>query len=286
MKIKHIFTVMSLALFMGGVTSCDNIDEDDRYAEIPVEKPSTPEEPSTPENPSTPDNPDLIKPVPRVVLLEEFTGQSCSNCPVAHRTISNLLIAYDDQFVPVSIHTTYGNFGLPEPIGLANTEGDYYANKWTLSSLPTGAVDMTQLSDMTEWGTQIAKLVKTESPVDLKLTATIAGDDITVTADMAVADAIEGDLMLWLCESDIVAMQLQPNGSIDGSYVHNHVFRAAMNGLDGQPVKYDTNTNNQVVVTFNIAGRNYDHSHLSVAGFIRKGWNNVIQAGETHVVAE
>lgn len=49
-----------------------------------------------------------FNPVKRVVL-EEFTGTTCSNCPLGILAIERLRDTYGDQFIPVSIHTYTGD---------------------------------------------------------------------------------------------------------------------------------------------------------------------------------
>lgn len=42
----------------------------------------------------------------RKVLLEEFTGHQCPNCPNAHTTAKNLKDFYDKQLIIVVVHAT------------------------------------------------------------------------------------------------------------------------------------------------------------------------------------
>ena len=80
--IKYAF--ISLALL---TASCDNISENDRYIKVEATK------------------------AERTVLLEDFTGQNCVNCPAAHRTIEALEQQYGSHLIAVSIHA--GHFGIP-----------------------------------------------------------------------------------------------------------------------------------------------------------------------------
>ena len=47
-------------------------------------------------------------------------------------------------------------------------------------------------------------------------------------------------LQLWLVEDSIVAPQMFPNNKVDQEYVHNHVFRAAINGEWGTELTLST----------------------------------------------
>lgn len=50
----------------------------------------------------------LFQPVKRVVL-EEFTGRDCSNCPLGIVTIDNLRSRFGDKFLPIAIHGYTGD---------------------------------------------------------------------------------------------------------------------------------------------------------------------------------
>ena len=84
---NKIFCALLLGV-TGWLTACDEIAEGDRYLEMPAVESR------------------------RAVLLEEFTGQMCTNCPEAQRRISSMKEQYGDQLVVVGIHA--GNFGLAE----------------------------------------------------------------------------------------------------------------------------------------------------------------------------
>jgi hypothetical protein len=43
----------------------------------------------------------------KVVLLEEFTGKGCTNCPKGSREIENLLTIFPDNLIAVSIHASH-----------------------------------------------------------------------------------------------------------------------------------------------------------------------------------
>ncbi len=64
----------------------------------------------------------VIKPfVPtgnRVVLIEEFTGKGCTNCPKGSRELENLLTQFPNNLVAISLHA--GFFANPQflPIGI------------------------------------------------------------------------------------------------------------------------------------------------------------------------
>ena len=83
---KKTYPTLLLLVIAFFFSSCDDIAPDERY--IPVEK----------TNPR------------RAVLIEDFTGQDCVNCPAAHRIMESLEKQYPENVIPVSIHC--GEFGI------------------------------------------------------------------------------------------------------------------------------------------------------------------------------
>ena len=77
MKIKNIILLSCSIL---ALTACDRIEENERYVQM-----------------------EAIE-TKRNVLLEEFTGQNCPNCPTAHETAAKFKQQYGDALITVSIH--------------------------------------------------------------------------------------------------------------------------------------------------------------------------------------
>ena len=57
--------------------------------------------------------PIVIDPQDRKVLIEEFTGVRCVNCPAGSAEIQNLLSVYGEQLIAISIHA--GFYANPYP---------------------------------------------------------------------------------------------------------------------------------------------------------------------------
>lgn len=181
--------------------------------------------------------------VKRNVLLEEFTGQQCTNCPDAHRAIAALKEQYGDQFICVGIHS--GVFGWAEAdygqYGLMQDEGDVYADHWKVPSYPAGMLDRSgTISFLTEWSTLIREELAKDSPLEMSVTASIttdkaSGQQIEIATELRPSTALTGKLQLWVVENHIKAPQVD-NGTFLPEYEHNHVYRASVNGTWGEEV--------------------------------------------------
>lgn len=216
---NRIFSRISLAA--AGIlllSACDNISEDDRYIEV-----------------------DKVE-AARVVLIEDFTGQNCVNCPDAHEVIEQLQEQFPGTVVAVSIHA--GGFGIStertdfsvDYIGLMTDDGNYYNDSWGINSWPAGVIN--RRGGATEYD-KWASLVRDElaRPTDLAINveAAVIGTKVMTDITLEPAGNITGKLYVWVLESGIVARQRNTQTTVR-DYVHNNVYRATLTGRDGKDV--------------------------------------------------
>ena len=179
--------------------------------------------------------------VSRAVLIEDYTGQYCVNCPRATEEIERLIEQYGDSIViAVAIHS--GPFGKSkgEPSPLYTEVGDMYFNTWGMSAQPIGLIDRLFGStpfSYTDWGGGVNYEVAIEPPVSFLTdidydseTRDAAIEVQTIGLDSAL---VSGKLQVWLVEDSIDSFQLMPDGSREEHYNHMHVFRASVNDLWG-----------------------------------------------------
>ena len=175
--------------------------------------------------------------VSRAVLIEDYTGQYCVNCPRATVEIERLIEQYGDSIViAVAIHS--GPFGKSkgEPSPLYTEVGDMYFNTWGMSAQPIGLIDRLFGStpfSYTDWAGGVNYEVAIEPPVSFLTdidydseTRDAAIEVQTIGLDSAL---VSGKLQVWLVEDSIDSFQLMPDGSREEHYNHMHVFRASVN---------------------------------------------------------
>lgn len=215
-RYKNIVALLAMVIIVT-LSACDEVNDDDRLIYV---KPAT---------------------VQRAVLIEDFTGQRCVNCPSATDVIHQLEEQYGNEAViAVGIHS--GPFSR-SPKGtryaLGTDEGDEYFSYWQFDRQPIGMVNRRKVSDYTEWATQVYNEIQGTAPVSIEVTTDYNPDtrqvDIKSTM-MALDGTVTGKLQLWIIEDGIVAFQYMPDNSTDREYVHNHVLRCAANGTWGQDV--------------------------------------------------
>ena len=180
------------------------------------------------------------QPLAQVVLAEITTGSGCSPCvPIdvageaVHRAFST------DELIVIRYHA---HSPLPDP--LANEQGmerqEYYGEKGTpqlhingLSVPRVGGVIMQAPNLARMLGLGIEEELKKTSPVGIRLSATRAGDDITIQAAVSGIKTTDNDprLILVLVENEIDFQAL------NGIRIHNGVARDFPGGTQGVKLK-------------------------------------------------
>lgn len=253
MKIRNILTITALALMFA---ACDKIDENERYSE------------------ATGINED------RKVLVEEFTGQFCPNCPLGHKALENIKAIYGDNAVIVSIHAGDMAFDDPE-YGLKTPEGDTYAAKWGIQQYPSAVVNMTGsvMDDRSMWQGAVFQAAKLAPTADITLEANVVDGKITITSILKSLTAKAASYQLWITEDNIATLQLDGEEYIE-NYTHNHVYRASVNGIGGESVSLSSDG---VTVKHSIpVDTRWNTANINVVAFLYNA-NGVLQAEEVKV---
>ncbi len=190
----------------------------------------------------------------RKVLIEDYTGQKCGNCPRAAEAIDAIKAIYGDKIVAMGIHV--GFFADPNPSGSATFTydfrtpvGNYWDNEFQNSGigLPNGMVNRkvvngNAVQSYSNWATTVAQILTAEPDAEIAVTNTYSAGtrQVNTTVDIDILDDLPGNYMLcvYLTEDSIVNWQkdyaLNPN-DID-TYVHRHVLRGSLNGNAGTAV--------------------------------------------------
>ncbi len=256
---------LSLFLLAFLLGACDHIAENEQLIKIEKVLPPTPE--VDPENPE--DKPTATS---RNILLEDFTGQKCPNCPKGTEIIEQLQEAYGERIIAVAIHGGELGFkGNATTIGLATDLGDEYYNHWKLTYQPVGLIDRGEAINYTDWATAVYNELGFVSEIMMELETTLQENTINIkVSETALGGNYQGKIQVWVLEDGIVAQQKMPDSSLNKEYIHNHVFRAAVNGPWGEDVtigRQETQTQSYSQ-TIDAA---WNKANLSIVAFVYNG---------------
>jgi hypothetical protein len=194
-------------------------------------------------------------PQTRNVLIEEFTGASCTNCPAGHDLVRNLIAATDTgRIVALAYHTLDGG-GIFEPIDKKGVKSlyDFRTDEATqigkniyegLQSIPTAGIDRAQvgtslLINRPQWANETNKRLLVAPMANMYLSSTYfaainqvkVNVKVVYTSDVNTKNAIN----LGVVESKIIDAQEFPD-RIEVNYEHNHVFRKGLTPYNGYSV--------------------------------------------------
>jgi hypothetical protein len=196
----------------------------------------------------------------RNILIEDFSGVKCPNCPFAQQKAEAIETANPGRIVTVVIHPSTPSFDpLTKPFPISTRD---FRNKFgTLmmessvgppANLPSGSVNRIKygspLNSRTYGHDYWESVVNTEkaksTPLNLDITNTFdAGTRellVTVKAQYNTTATDPGfhHLTLLLIESDIISIQDYPTHH-DTFYVHKHVLDSVITPIGGVPLNKD-----------------------------------------------
>lgn len=222
MKIKNLFLGVTTAAMAMAAASCSNIDEGDRLIYV---KPAE---------------------VGRAILIEDFTGQRCINCPTGTEIINGIVDTYgEDNVIAVGIHSgPLGFAGNSKTVGLMTDTGNEYYTRWDKENKmgqPWVIFNRKTSPDShyNNWAAMVGTIISEKANLSVKIANAYDAATRTLTTTVGadgVNGTVNGKLQVWIVEDGVKALQMMPDGSANKEYVHNHVFRAAVNGTWGEDV--------------------------------------------------
>jgi hypothetical protein len=199
----------------------------------------------------------------RNILIEEFTGVRCVNCPAGAQAIEALLAQHGNRLVAFSIHA--GFFAPP----YAESRYDFRtsAGNQLLSLLgepigyPTAVVNRRRFPGefsmqlgQSKWAGYVQQELTKPLKVKIALNSNFnAGTrELEVAASLYVEQSItEPDvrLSIVLLEDNVVDYQLTPAGK-QADYVHKHILRSMLTSADGNLIQEDLNAGSRFCKKF------------------------------------
>ena len=246
-----------------------------------------------------------IKPPPdtgqivRKVLLEDFTGHKCPNCPEAAALIHDQLMpVFGEQLIVISVHA--GNFAEPSPSGdftadYRTSVGNDLNSYFPIPGYPTGMVNRKVYKGNTvlyigDWQGAIQAQVDLPVQADIVITNEYNAStrELTCTLESTFLENLSGtyNICAFLTESGIISAQ-QNESQVDLDYVHNHMLRASLNGTWGELVGEDGLAVADAVLTdeFSITlNDGWNAENCSVVAFIYSNDSKeIVQAEEAEI---
>lgn len=273
---KNFLYILAAAICL---CACSNIEEDDRLAEVGFLP---------------------AKYIKRNVLIEDYTGQRCPNCPTAASLIekleagySNKDAGYDEAVIAVAIHS--GNMGKGDLFHKVAQDGQHFFDLLNDPNLPQPAAQVSRASEVFTGNAVTANLHKSirellaqETPVEI-LDAVVKSGAEAGSYDIAFNVSSQEDLdvavQVWAIESGVVSYQSMPDGSRNNEYVHNSVFRKSLTELDGTQSSLKKNA--PVAYTYNfMPAADWKADNMAMVIIVSKPGGEVLQVKKVPLTAK
>ena len=251
------------------------------------------------------------------VLIEDFTGHLCPNCPDAARELDAIHDIYGDQIIGMALHVTK-SFARPYPASQAPAFQYDFRTNWgddwdafygiSDAGLPRGMVNRIGFPGSHKLGkNEWANAVVNELAKDPDFGITINTTTNSITINTKVLNSINSDYNLVVCltESNIINWQKDGQENVE-NYEHNHVLRTVLldevlssstNYVAGQKIEktkdYDLDALEQLNINYSInniselgngnAG-GWNANNMSVITYIyNSNTKEIVQVEEAHL---
>jgi hypothetical protein len=235
------------------------------------------------------------------ILIEDFTGHLCPNCPEAARELDIIHDIYGDQVIGMAIHVS-NTFARPYPVSQAPSFQYDFRTNWgdnwdaffeiSNAGLPRGMINRIGFENgahklgKDEWAEVVANELNKEP--DFSINITQSANSISIKSN--VLNNLSGDYNLFVClvESNIINWQKDGQNN-EENYIHNHVLRtviideelsSSLIYISGQEIdkqiSYDLNSLEEFNVNYssntaelgNGNAGNWNASNMSVIAYI------------------
>ena len=191
----------------------------------------------------------------KVVVLEEFSGVKCVNCPQGNTFVEGLLEEHDDQLISMTLHA--GQFAIPlssSEESFSTEETEIIDDFLEVGGYPAATVDRIQFSGQdfvsmtfpfSSWATAVEERIQTSPSVNLTLSKVEADESeryYRLKVEMIYTEDLSknNNLSLFILESGIIDPQLTSDPAVVGGYIgeyeHNHVVRTMLTSPLGTSV--------------------------------------------------
>ena len=241
----------------------------------------------------------------RKILLEDFTGWACVNCPRASDEIHKLQETYGGHVVAIGIHSGFfadpnlgGGPDFRTDVGLElGGNGTSSTGFFDIVEQPMGVINMRnkngdyRIGDA-YWSKEIYDILSVNKFADIDININLDYDDASGELGISINSKLMTDLnsklklAVYIIENNIDGKQKDGSDVID-HYSHKHVLRAGVNGTWGDEISTDIPVhegaifNNEYTYTLD---DEWDSSNCAVIAFIYNSETlEVIQAEETEL---
>lgn len=234
------------------------------------------------------------------VLIEEFTGHRCGNCPRAHEKLYQLKQIYGNKLIGISIHSGFFAMPLPPnyPSDFRTSVGDEITSAFGISQYPSGMVNRKTYNgniilSHDSWAEAVEAIIQQQPSLGIKIQNSYQSSQNTVTTSVEVKILqtinVPVKMVVYAIEDSIISAQTdyEQNPTLIPNYVHMHVLRTSFNGTWGNDIPVQIKTVGDTIKrTFTISwNNNWNETQSSVVVVLYNSANNeIIQVEKKRII--
>jgi hypothetical protein len=241
----------------------------------------------------------------KAILVEDFTGHQCGNCPRAGEVAKQLDQVYGSEVVIVAIHCGFfsrtnssGKYSTDFTTSFGNAIDAYFGA--SQAGLPKGMVNRrefagSKLLGHTSWAGKVEELLQEPLQVNLLLSANFdaVSRQVSAQANATFLKDLSGNYGLVLALTEDKIINWQKDYSLENqdipNYQHNHVLRAVINGSwQGEDLasKPQTGFKAQKQATY-VLNSAWIEKNMNLIGYVYdKSTFEVLQAASIKVISQ
>lgn len=239
----------------------------------------------------------------RRVLLEDYTGHTCVNCPEAAVAAHAMEASYHGKLILIAIHAGY--YATPYPSGdftanYTSAAGNDWFTDFDVQVNPKGMINRTpyegtKILGPDVWGNAVAAQMALQQQANLTITNTYDEEsgELQMSLNAKFMAVLTGSYTLTVCitEDSLVSPQKNNNPEVGPTpiiydYVFMDVLRGAVNGSYGETITTAVDTSKVILKSYSIAlDPSWVPAHCNVVAFISNAdTREVIQAAKEPVI--
>lgn len=238
------------------------------------------------------------------VLLEDFTGHKCVNCPEAAIAAHDLAETLNHKLIIYSVHAGY--YAEPDPTGHYTADfrcetGEALYNDFTAFANPIGLINRvvyngSRLIGAGSWETVVMQELAKPNRVDLKVKTiwypNLEKVQLHIYTTFLQAETDSVKLVVYLAEDNIISPQMNNNPSVGPTpdwldYEHHNILRTSLNSTYGERLTengiVDPNTEYHTTFIFE-PDTAWELSNCRIIAYIiEEGSKEVLQVAEAGI---
>jgi PKD repeat protein len=231
------------------------------------------------------------EPQDKNVILEEFTGVKCPNCPQGHQVAAQILNDNPGRVWAISFHPYNSSYTLPyagDPDFRRHHPDSLYMTPYCGSSrfMPSAFINRRtyageKIQSRTVWANYTTQHLAEPSPVNVGLSTSYDEDtkQLEIMLEIYYTDNVtdENTINVLFTESGIIAQQ--SGGTTN--YVHHHIFRETFTSQWGDIINEPTSQGSfiQKTYTFDNTAEEYNMEECEVIAYIVNSVSEEVVSG-------